>query len=218
MRIAIVGAGISGLVCAHLLHEQHDLTVFEANDYAGGHTHTVRVDTADETHHVDTGLHRPQRPQLPALRAAARERRAWPRSPRPMSFSVSDGRGGLEYNGASANGLFANRANLVQPLLPPDGARPPALQPRGARAGGPERQRDRASAQFLDEGGYSRVFVDRLLVPQASAVWSADPASMWEFPASLLAEFFANHGMFGFTRPPALARGHAAARRATWSA
>ena len=74
MRIAVVGAGISGLVCAHLLHEGHDLTVFEANDYAGGHTHTVRVDTADETHHVDTGLHRPQRPQLPALRAAARER------------------------------------------------------------------------------------------------------------------------------------------------
>ena len=57
--------------------------------------------------------------------------------------------------------------------------------------------------EFLDEGGYSRVFVDRLLVPQASAVWSADPASMWEFPASLLAEFFANHGMFGFTGRPA---------------
>ena len=56
MRIAIVGAGISGLVCAHLLHEHHELTVFEANDYAGGHTHTVRVDTADETHHVDTGF------------------------------------------------------------------------------------------------------------------------------------------------------------------
>ena len=71
--------------------------------------------------------------------------------------------------------------------------------------------------EFLDEGGYSRVFVDRLLVPQASAVWSADPASMWEFPASLLAEFFANHGMFGFTGRPALAGGHAAARRATWS-
>ena len=56
--------------------------------------------------------------------------------------------------------------------------------------------------QFLDEGGYSRVFVDRLLVPQASAVWSADPASMWDFPASLLAEFFANHGMFGFSGRP----------------
>ena len=56
MRLAIVGAGVSGLVCAHLLSERHDVTVFEANDYAGGHTNTVRVDTADETHRVDTGF------------------------------------------------------------------------------------------------------------------------------------------------------------------
>ena len=62
----MVGAGISGLVCAHLLHEEHEITVFEANDYAGGHTHTVRVDTADETHPRGHRLHRPQRPQLPA--------------------------------------------------------------------------------------------------------------------------------------------------------
>ena len=123
----------------------------------------------------------------------------------PMSFSVSDGRGGLEYNGSSANGLFANRANLVSPSfhrmvrdLLRFNREAPALV--GLNGAGP------SLGEFLDEGGYSRVFVDRLLVPQASAVWSADPASMWEFPASLLAEFFANHGMFGFTGRPALAR------------
>ncbi len=72
----------------------------------------------------------------------------------------------------------------------------------GLNGAGPSR------GEFLDEGGYSRVFVDRLLVPQASAVWSADPPPMWEFPASLLAEFFANHGMFGFSDRPRLARHH----------
>ena len=56
MRIAIVGAGISGLTVAHLLHREHEIAVFEAGAYAGGHTNTVRVDTAHETHHVDTGF------------------------------------------------------------------------------------------------------------------------------------------------------------------
>ena len=56
MKIAIVGAGISGLTAAHLLHRRHEIAVFEANAYAGGHTNTIRVDTEYETHHVDTGF------------------------------------------------------------------------------------------------------------------------------------------------------------------
>ena len=200
MRIAVVGAGISGLVCAHLLHEGHDLTVFEANDYAGGHSHTVRVDTADETHHVDTGFIVHNDRNYPCFERLL-ESVGVATQPAPMSFSVSDGRGGLEYNGSSANGLFANRANLVSPSfhrmvrdLLRFNREAPALV--GLNGSGP------SLGQFLDEGGYSRVFVERLLVPQASAVWSADPASMWDFPASLLAEFFANHGMFGFSGRP----------------
>ena len=75
-----MGAGVSGLVCAHLLHEQHEVTLFEANDYAGGHTHTVRVDTADETHHVDTGFIVLNDRTYPASSACSRAW-AWPRSP-----------------------------------------------------------------------------------------------------------------------------------------
>jgi uncharacterized protein len=200
MRVAVIGAGVSGLVCAHLLREEHQVTVFEANDYAGGHTHTVRVDTADETHHVDTGfiVHNDRNyPHFIRLLESV----GVATQPAPMSFSVSDGSGGLEYNGASANGLFANRANLVRPSfhrmildLLRFNREAPALV--GLNGSGP------SLGQFLDEGGYSRAFVERLIVPQASAVWSADPASMWEFPASLLAEFFANHGMFGFSDRP----------------
>jgi uncharacterized protein len=199
MRVAIVGAGVSGLVCAHLLHEQHEITVFEASDYAGGHTNTVRVDTADETHHVDTGfivLNDRTYPSFQRLLSGL----GVATQPSDMSFSVSDG-GDFEYNGSSPNGLFARRSNLARPsfhrmirdLLRFNRQAHTII---GLNGSGP------SLAQFLDEGGYSDEFVQRLIVPQASAVWSADPTRMWEFPASMLAEFFANHGMLGLTDRP----------------
>jgi predicted NAD/FAD-binding protein len=183
-----------------MLRGEHEVTLFEAGDYAGGHTHTVRVDTADETHHVDTGFIVHNDRNYPCF-VRLLESVGVATQPAPMSFSVSDGRGGLEYNGASANGLFANRTNLVSPRfhrmildLLKFNREAPALI--GLNGSGP------SLGEFLDEGRYSRAFVERLIVPQASAVWSADPAAMWEFPASFLAEFFANHGMFGFTGRP----------------
>jgi len=199
MRIAIIGAGISGLVCAHRLHAAHEITVFEANAYAGGHTHTVRVDTQYETHQVDTGfivLNDRTYPNFRRLLATV----GVETQTSDMSFSVSDG-SDFEYNGSSANGLFARRSNLARPSfhrmvldLMRFNREAPALV--GLNGSGP------SLGEYLHEGGYSRHFVERLIVPQASAVWSADPRSMWEFPASMLAEFFANHGMFGFARRP----------------
>ncbi len=198
-RIAIVGAGISGLVCAHLLRESHDLTVFEANDYAGGHTNTIRVDTANESHRVDTGfivLNDRNYPNFQRLLAGV----GVETQPSDMSFSVSDGRD-FEYNGASPNGLFARRSNLARPSfhrmvrdLLRFNREAPALV--GLNGSGP------SLGDFLAEGGYSRQFVKALIVPQVSAVWSADPKRIWDFPASMLAEFFANHGMFGFSDRP----------------
>jgi predicted NAD/FAD-binding protein len=114
MRIAIVGAGISGLVSAHLLHRDHEIVVYEAADYAGGHTNTIRVDTANETHQVDTGFivfndrNYPNFERLLARLGVASQ-------PSSMTFSVSDGLGDFEYNGSSPNGLFAKRAHLVTP-------------------------------------------------------------------------------------------------------
>src|ERR1700747_2720775 len=115
MKIAIVGAGISGLVTAHLLHREHEITVFEAGARAGGHANTVRVDTAHETHHVDTGFivfndrNYPNFQRLLSQLGVAAQ-------PSSMSFGVSDG-GDFEYNGASPNGLFANRRHLVRPFF-----------------------------------------------------------------------------------------------------
>ena len=114
MRIAIVGAGISGLTVAYLLHDRHEITVFEAAGYAGGHTNTIRVDTPNETHHVDTGFIVFNDRNYPAFeRLLARLGVAW--QPSTMSFGVSDGLGDFEYSGASPNGLFANRRHLLTP-------------------------------------------------------------------------------------------------------
>ena len=114
MRIAIVGAGVSGLVTAHLLHPGHEIVVFEAGEYAGGHANTIRVDTPEQTHNVDTGFMVFNDRNYPKLRTSATPAGCgW--QPSDMSFGVSDGRGDFEYNSASPNGLFAKRAHLLTP-------------------------------------------------------------------------------------------------------
>jgi predicted NAD/FAD-binding protein len=199
VKLAIVGAGISGLTCAHVLHRRHEITLFEADGRLGGHTNTVRVDLADETHHVDTGFIVHNDRNYPGF-IRLMEELGVATQPSEMSFSVSDG-DAFEYNGASPNGLFACRSQLVRPSfhrmlrdLLRFNREAPALV--GTNGSGP------SLGAFLDAGGYSREFVDRLIVPQASAVWSADPSRMWELPASFLAEFFDNHGMFGLRNRP----------------
>jgi uncharacterized protein len=199
-RIAIVGAGIAGLTCAHLLHPRHEITVFEADDRPGGHTRTIDVETDAAAHRVDTGFIVFNDRNYPGFERLL-ERLGVDSQSSDMGFSVSDGRGEFEYNGASINGLFARRSSLVRPsfhrmvrdLLRFNREAPSLI---GLNGSGP------TLLDFLDEGGYSREFVERLIVPQASAVWSADPRDLRHFPASVLAEFFDNHGQFGFRDRP----------------
>ena len=200
MRIAIVGGGISGLTVAHLLHQQHQITVFEAADYLGGHTNTVRVDTPSETHEIDTGFivfNDRNYPNFERLLRILGVR--W--QPSEMSFSVSDSSGQFEYSSGSANGLFANRRHLITPefhRMVADVRRFQHAARRLLHAGD-----DRLSLQeWLEQLRLSRIFIDRLIVPQVSAVWSADPRQMWSFPARFLVRFFHNHGMLGFRDRP----------------
>jgi predicted NAD/FAD-binding protein len=200
MKIAIVGAGVSGLVVAHLLQSEHEVTVFEAAGYAGGHTNTIRVDTPDETHHIDTGFivfndrNYPNFERLLGRLGVASQSST-------MSFSVSDGHGDFEYSGGSPNALFAKRAHLLTPWfhrMMADLAR----FNRAARTLLRDQGDGPSLGHWLEEQRFSRPFIDRLIVPQASAVWSADPDQMWSFPARFLVEFFDNHGMLSMRGRP----------------
>src|SRR6478609_4918259 len=114
MRVAVIGAGISGLAAAHVLARTHDVTVFEAGAKPGGHTNTVRVDTEHETHWVDTGFivfNDRNYPNFERLLGGL----GVPGQASNMSFSVTDQTGDFEYASTSANGLFAKRAHLATP-------------------------------------------------------------------------------------------------------
>jgi len=199
MKIAIVGTGISGLVAAHRLHPEHDITVYESGDRLGGHSNTVRVDLADETQWVDTGfivLNDRNYPNFEPLLAEL----GVSTQPSRMSFSVSDG-ADFEYAG-TPRGLFAKPSHAVDPRFLRMIAdltrfnRQARTLLKMAPDEGPSLR------TFLADGGYGDWFVERLIVPQAAAVWSADPDQMWSFPASFLARFFDNHGMLGLTGRP----------------
>jgi predicted NAD/FAD-binding protein len=198
MRIAVVGTGIAGLTAAHRLHRDHEIVVYEADARIGGHVHTVRVDRADETHHVDTGFIVHNDRNYPGFQALMSELGV-ATQPSRMSFSVSDDAGSFEYSG-TPRGVFAKRAHLLDPrFLRMIGDLLRFNREARALAGGGAGPTLR---DLLDDGDYSDWFVQRLIVPQAAAVWSADPEQLWSFPAGFLAAFFANHGMLGFRDRP----------------
>lgn len=199
MKIAIVGTGISGLVAAHLLHRGHELTVYEASGRIGGHSNTVRVDLEDETHWVDTGFIVFNDRNYPNFEALLAELGV-ATQPSHMGFSVSDGRGEFEYSG-TPRGLFARPAHLLSPSFL-GMLRDWRRFNREARALIGMNGTAPSLGAWLEEKGFSQHFVERLIVPQASAVWSADPEQMWSFPASFMAEFFENHGMFSLSDRP----------------
>jgi predicted NAD/FAD-binding protein len=163
----------------------------------------VRVDTPDETHHVDTGFIVFNDRNYPRFESLL-QRLGVASQPSTMSFSVSDGRGDFEYSGASPNGLYAKRAHLVTPWF----QRMIADLVRFNRAAQslvrnqPPDESQISLGHWLERHRFSRPFIERLIVPQAAAVWSADPAQMWTFPARFLVEFFDNHGMLGLGDRP----------------
>ena len=193
MRIAVIGSGIAGLASAWLLSKRNDVTLYEAADRLGGHTHTHRIELDGRKHDVDTGfiVHNPQ--HYPLLTALFDELGV-ASQPTTMSFSVRNEASGLEYNATDVDSLFCQRRNLVSPRfwrMLRDLSRfyreAPALL--DLPGDGP------TLGDYLDAHGYSAMFRDDHLVPMASALWSSPSSRILAFPAKYLVRFMANHQM-----------------------
>jgi predicted NAD/FAD-binding protein len=193
MRVAIVGTGIAGNVAAYKLRDQHDITVFEAGSYVGGHTNTVDVFENGRHFAVDTGFivfnDRTYPNFIELLDEIGQESQ-----PSPMSFSVQSETGRFEYCGTSVNTLFAQRRNVVSPpfwrmILDILRFNKTAL-PSADHLGDHDTLGD-----FLFDNGYSYEFVDHYLVPMAAAIWSAEPGSILDMPVRFLVRFFEHHGL-----------------------
>lgn len=202
--IAVVGGGISGLLAAAELNRAgHRITVFEAAGYAGGHTNTITVDDPDGPVDVDTGFIVFNDRNYPNFEAMLAEL-GIASQPTDMSFGVSDGLGRFEWAARGARGIFARPRHLVDrrfirmlsDLVRFNREARELLDPNVSAGSGP------SLSQFLNDGDYSDYFIERLIVPQVSAVWSADPDQMWSFPASFLAAFFENHGVLQIRNRP----------------
>ena len=200
MRIAVVGSGISGLTAAWLLRDHHRVSVFEAADRPGGHTHTHRLQVDGRELAVDTGFivyndrNYPNFTRLlDALGVQGR--------PTEMSFSVANEATGVEYNGGSLPGLFARRRNLLRfdfwGMLG-DILRFNRQAPRLLDLAGP----GPTLSRYLQDAGYGEAFVRDYLVPMGAAIWSVPTERMGTFPAKRIIEFFANHGLLGLRGRP----------------
>ena len=193
MRIAVIGTGISGMVVAWLLEQHHAITVFEANDYIGGHTNTVQVEQAGQSYAVDTGFivfNQRTYPNfcrlLDLLNVASQESE--------MSFSVKCERTGLEYCGTSLNTLFAQRSNLFKPSFHRMLYEILRFNRESVRLL-IDGSTDIGLGEYLDQSGYSRAFRENYLVPMGAAIWSMSPQQMLDFPARYLIQFLSNHGL-----------------------
>jgi len=198
-RIAIIGSGIAGLTCAYHLAPYQDLTVYEAEDRIGGHTHTVSVDQGGETIRVDTGFIVCNDRTYPHF-LTLMDRLGVTRRPTEMSFSVRNDSEGLEYSGGSVTGLFAQRRNLVSPSFWRLLAEIVRFNSRVRK----EKENDTSLTigEFLASGGYSQLFRDNYVLPMISAIWSMGLDSCLDFPLQFFARFFDNHGLLDLTNRP----------------
>lgn len=202
MKIAIIGTGISGNTAAYHLHKEHDITVFEANEHIGGHTHTHSIETAGgQPLNVDTGFIVFNDWTYPNFIALLDELGV-ASQPTEMSFSVKCERSQLEYNGNTINSLFAQRSNLLRPRFHRMIRDILRFNKEGHAFLKQPASNHLSLGDFLTQGGYSQIFIDKYIVPMGAAIWSANPEVMFTFPAQFFLRFFANHGLLSVNERP----------------
>jgi predicted NAD/FAD-binding protein len=201
MKIAIIGSGISGLTSAYYLHSEHDITIYEANNYIGGHTATVDVTLNGKSYSVDTGFivynDRTYPNFIKLMQQIGVNGKAT-----EMSFSVRNDRTGLEYNGHTISTLFAQKKNLFKPSF----YRLIAEILRFNRLA--KEHADNPNAQsntlgnFLEHHLFSEDFCQNYILPMGAAIWSSTMADMRAFPLGFFLRFFLNHGLLDVTNRP----------------
>ncbi|WP_052810416.1 NAD(P)/FAD-dependent oxidoreductase [Vibrio renipiscarius] len=205
MKIAIIGTGISGLTCGYHLHKKHDVTVYEANDYIGGHTATVEVELDDKQYAVDTGFivynDRTYPNFIRLMNEIGVEGLAT-----EMSFSVSNQSNGLEYNGHTLGTLFAQKRNWFNPrfygfifdiLRFNRLVKAQAAQPKSSQA-----EDEHTLGDFLTANNFNDYFCENYILPMGAAIWSSTLADMRAFPLNFFARFFLNHGLLDVVNRP----------------
>ncbi len=199
-KISIIGSGISGLTCGYYLTKLgYEVSLFEAEDYIGGHTHTVDVSTDEESARIDTGFivfndwTYPNFIQLMDEIGAEYQ-------PTEMSFSVRNDDINLEYNGHNFDTLFAQRANLFRPAF---WKMLYDIQRFNSDVRKAAATNDHLTiGSYLKSAGYSTLFKDNYLLPMISAIWSMGLTSCLDFPLQFFVRFFDNHGLLNIANRP----------------
>jgi len=190
--LAVIGTGISGMSAGYFLRDKFDVTFYEKEDYAGGHTNTLAIKEDGQNIYIDSAFMVYNEPTYPLLTRLFKELNIETK-PTSMSFSVQHRPSGLEYCGTGLNGLFAQRRNIFNPrcikmFLEIDRFRREADEvldnPYYASW---------TLAQYVRIKDYSEDFLQKFLIPMSSAVWSTPADTMLGFPVQSLVRFFKNH-------------------------
>jgi len=202
MKIAIVGAGISGLTAAYVLNQKYDVTVFEADSRLGGHTATKKITHKGKLYAIDTGFivfNDWTYPNFQKLLA----RLNVSSTPTEMGFSVSCDKTGLEYSGTSLNTMFAQRRNVFNIkhwAMIRDILRFNKESLQDVDSGG--EYLEISLGEYLQRKKYSEVFIDKYLIPMGAAIWSASTTIMKGFSLQFFVYFFRNHGLLSINDRP----------------
>ncbi|MEZ6129727.1 MAG: FAD-dependent oxidoreductase [Planctomycetaceae bacterium] len=200
MKIAVIGSGISGITCGWLLHQRHDLTIFESQNYIGGHTHTVDCRLVDGDYSIDTGFIVCNDRTYPNFLKLLDHLNV-SRSATTMGFSVRCDRSGLEYCGSGLSGLFAQRRNLLRPSF----LKMVADILRFNREGSADAEsvsHELTVGEYLVEHHYSDAFANHYLLPMGAAIWSCPTGTFRSFPIRFILEFYRHHGLLSLTDRP----------------
>ncbi|MBE9602402.1 NAD(P)/FAD-dependent oxidoreductase [Pedobacter sp. MC2016-24] len=195
-KMAIIGTGIAGMGCGHLLKDKYELTFYESADYIGGHTNTVVIEEQGKPVYIDTGFMVFNYQTYPHLCQLFEELKA-PVKKTDMSFSVQYLSSKLEYSGSSLNHLFAQRRNILNPSFLKMLLQINRFNKQSVEILDDPAYADYSIGRFIKTFGYSEDMLWKYLIPMSAAVWSAPMEQILDFPAVSLIRFFKNHGFLG---------------------